>query len=190
MLGLTAALSVVLGVIAMQAWSSRSEEASPAAGSAASGSAPDATDWLSVVTELDTARAQALSAADPALLDRVYTASSAQRSADAAVVNDLAAKGLRVLDGTHQIASATLAPVPGLAATGPDPDAPSTALDGADRPENTMVRVAVVDAMPSYPIVDQAGSPVGQTAERSQERRILVLASTAQGYRIEAILAG
>jgi len=211
-LALTAALSVVLGVIAMQAWSSRSEEASPAAGSAASGSAPDTTDWLSVVTELDTARAQALSAADPALLDGVYTASSAQRSADAAVVTDLAAKGLRVRDGTHQIASATLLPVPVAAAdvagsdvarsdvagsdvagsdvAGPGSDAPSTALDGSDRPENATVRVAVVDALPSYPIVDQAGSPVGQTAARSEERRIMVLASTAQGYRIEAVLAG
>ena len=201
-LALTAALSVVLGVIAMQAWSSRSEDASPAAGSAASGSAPDTTDWLSVVTELDTARAQALSAADPALLDGVYTASSAQRSADAAVVTDLAAKGLRVRDGTHQIASATLLPVPVAAAdvagsdvarsdvAGPGSDAPSTALDGSDRPENATVRVAVVDALPSYPIVDQAGSPVGQTAARSEERRIMVLASTAQGYRIEAVLAG
>ena len=52
------------------------------------------------------------------------------------------------------------------------------------------MQVAVVDAMPAHPIVDTAGAPVGQTAARSQERRILVLASTAQGYRIESILAG
>jgi len=130
----------------------------------------DAADWLAVVTELDTARAHALSAADPALLDGVYTSSSAQRSADTAVVADLAAKGLRVQDGTHRIISAGIVP--------------------PDGSESTTVQVAVVDSMPARPIVDAAGEPVGQTAARSEERRILVLASTAQGYRIESILAG
>jgi hypothetical protein len=161
-------------VIVIQAWPSRPGEALPGESTSLAGPAggpgADGADWLAVVTQLDAARAQALSAADPALLDRVYTASSAQRAADVAVVGDLAAKGLRVRDATHQIISAGIVP--------------------PDGPGNAMVRVAVVDAMPSYPIVDTAGNAAGQTAARSTERRILVLASTAEGYRIESILAG
>ena len=172
-LGLAAALAVVVGAIVVQARSSLPDtswpdDSRPAAAGGDAGA--DAADWLAVVTELDTARAHALSAADPALLDGVYTSSSAQRSADTAVVADLAAKGLRVQDGTHRIISAGIVPP-----------------DGA---ESTTVQVAVVDSMPAHPIVDAAGEPVGQTAARSEERRILVLASTAQGYRIESILAG
>ncbi len=172
-LGLAAALAVVVGAIVVQARSSLpdrswADDARPAA--AGGGAGADAADWLALVTELDTARAHALSAADPALLDGVYTASSPQRSADTAVVADLAAKGLRVQDGTHRIISAGIVP----------PDGSGSAT----------VRVAVVDSMPAYPIVDAEGDPVGQTAARSEERRILVLASTAQGYRIESILAG
>ena len=205
-LGLAAALAVVLGVIGMQAWSSRPGESGPGesgpdasrsvAGSAGTGPVADAADWLAVVTELDTARAQALSAADPALLDRVYTASSAQRSADTAVVADLAAKGLRVRDGTHQIVSATIVPAvagtaaANLAATSPGTSTGTSTAEGPDDSGSSTVRVAVVDAMPPHSIVDTAGNPVGQTAARSTERRILELASTAQGYRIESILAG
>ena len=196
-LGLAAALAVVLGVIAMQARSSPAEslpaESVPAesvpADSAGAGSWADAADWLAVVTELDMARAQALSAADPALLDRVYTASSAQGAADTAVVTDLAAKGLRVQDGTHRIVSATIEAVAaGSIASSPPATGPAT--DSPAGAGISTVRVAVVDAMPAHLIVDTAGNPVGQTAARSEERRILVLESTTQGYRINSILAG
>ena len=196
-LGLAAALAVVLGVIAMQARSSPPAESPPAeslaADSAGAGSRADAADWLAVVTELDVARAQALSAADPALLDRVYTASSAQGAADTAVVTDLAAKGLRVQDGTHHIVSATVDAVAAGSvafsqpATGPGT---SPATDSPAGAGVSTVRVAVVDAMPAHLIVDTAGNPVGQTAARSEERRILVLESTTRGYRINSILAG
>src|SRR5664279_711087 len=197
-LGLAAALAVVLGVIAMQARSSPPAESLPAesvpaesvrADSAGAGSWADAADWLAVVTELDMARAQALSAADPALLDRVYTASSAQGAADTAVVTDLAAKGLRVQDGTHRIVSATIEAVAaGSIASSPPATGPAT--DSPAGAGTSTVRVAVVDAMPAHLIVDTAGNPVGQTAARSEERRILVLESTTQGYRINSILAG
>ena len=192
-LGLAAALAVVLGVIAMQARSSPPAESVPAesvpADSAGAGSWADAADWLAVVTELDMARAQALSAADPALLDRVYTASSAQGAADTAVVTDLAAKGLRVQDGTHRIVSATIEAVAaGSIASSPPATGPAT--DSPAGAGISTVRVAVVDAMPAHLIVDTAGNPVGQTAARSEERRILVLESTTQGYRINSILAG
>ncbi len=157
-----------------------------------------------VVTELDSARAQALSTADPAPLDRVYTTSAAQRAADAAVVADLAARGLRVRDGTHQIASATLIPaaVPvagtgnagtgtaGTGTAGADPPGAGAGPGVPDQPGGALLQVAVVDALPSYPIVDQAGSTVGRTVARPEERRILVLAPTGQGYRIDAILPG
>ena len=196
-LGLAAALAVVLGVIAMQARSSPPAESlaaeSLAAESAGAGSRADAADWLAVVTELDVARAQALSAADPALLDRVYTASSAQGAADTAVVTDLAAKGLRVQDGTHHIVSATVEAVTaGSVASSPPATGPGTspATDSPAGAGVSTVRVAVVDAMPAHLIVDTAGNPVGQTAARSEERRILVLESTTQGYRINSILAG
>jgi len=196
-LGLAAALAVVLGVIAMQARSSPPAESPPAeslaADSAGAGSRADAADWLAVVTELDVARAQALSAADPALLDRVYTASSAQGAADTAVVTDLAAKGLRVQDGTHHIVSATVEAVAaGSVASSPPATGPGTspATDSPAGAGVSTVRVAVVDAMPAHLIVDTAGNPVGQTAARSEERRILVLESTTRGYRINSILAG
>ena len=171
-LGLVAALAVVVGVIVVQARTSPPAESWPdeSQSAAADGGPASTADWLAVVTELDTARAHALAAADPGLLDAVYTASSAQRSADTAVVADLAAKGLRVQDGTHRIISAGIVPTDGSA--------------------SATVQVAVVDAMPAHPIVDMAGDPVGETAARSEERRILVLASTAKGYRIESILAG
>ena len=196
-LGLAAALAVVLGVIAMQARSSPPAESPPAeslaAESAGAGSRADAADWLAVVTELDVARAQALAAADPALLDRVYTASSAQGAADTAVVTDLSAKGLRVQDGTHHIVSATIEAVAaGSVASSPPATGPGTspATDSPAGAGVSKVRVAVVDAMPAHLIVDTAGNPVGQTAARSEERRILVLESTTQGYRINSILAG
>jgi len=185
-------LAVVLGVIAMQARSSPPAE-SLAAESAGAGSRADAADWLAVVTELDVARAQALAAADPALLDRVYTASSAQGAADTAVVTDLSAKGLRVQDGTHHIVSATIEAVAaGSVASSPPATGPGTspATDSPAGAGVSKVRVAVVDAMPAHLIVDTAGNPVGQTAARSEERRILVLESTTQGYRINSILAG
>ena len=201
-LGLAAALAVVLGVIAMQARSSPPAESPPAeslaaeslaAESAGAGSRADAADWLAVVAELDVARAQALAAADPALLDRVYTASSAQGAADTAVVTDLSAKGLRVQDGTHHIVSATIEAVAaGSVASSPPATGPGTspATDSPAGAGVSKVRVAVVDAMPAHLIVDTAGNPVGQTAARSEERRILVLESTTQGYRINSILAG
>jgi hypothetical protein len=105
------------------------------------------------------------------------------------VVTDLAAKGLRVQDGTHHIVSATIEAVAaGSVASSPQASGPAT--DSPAGAGISTVRVAVVDAMPAHLIVDTAGNPVGQTAARSEERRILVLESTTQGYRINSILAG
>jgi len=200
---LLAALVVAVGAIARQAWSA-DPDGLPLTATAPIPGSTNAADWLTVVTELDTARAAALSNADPSLLDQVYTSSAAPRAADTAVIADLAAKGLRVRDGTHQIAGVTLIRTAGSGtggsaiagsgtarpATASGPSGTGAVAGGPDGPGSAMVQVEVVDALPSYPIVDQAGSTVGRTAARPQERRVLVLASTGQGYRIDAIRSG
>jgi eukaryotic-like serine/threonine-protein kinase len=126
-------------------------------------SAPPAVDWAATVRRLDVARAKALIARDPALLDAVYTKDSAARAADAKVISSLVSGGVRVSGAQHVVSTAR--------AVGSAP-----------------VRVDVRDSLPSYSIVDTAGSVVGRTRGRSIASRILVLVSTAGGYRISEVL--
>ena len=126
------------------------------------------TDWAQVVADLDRARGQALAQGDPLLLGQVYLPDSAAAAADAAMVGGLADRGLRVVDGRHEIVSVEVI----------DADA----ADGA--------RVAVVDTLDARPVVDGSGRQVGATAARGEQRRILVLAATDAGYRISAIDPG
>ena len=52
------------------------------------------------------------------------------------------------------------------------------------------VRLAVVDTLPAHPIVDVGGQQVGVTQARAEQRRVLVLVRTEQGYRIIGVEPG
>ncbi|HEY5880523.1 MAG TPA: protein kinase [Nakamurella sp.] len=138
----------------------------PAPESAESGTGTG-TDWSQVVAELDIARSRALASADPALLDEVYLPGSAAATADAAVIDDLADKGWRVLDGRHHVISVQVLEQSSGGAT-----------------------VAVVDTLAARAVVDGAGQQVAATVARGEQRRVLVLDATDAGYRISAIGPG
>ncbi len=194
--GIALLVGLLVTVIAVQIglWWTGWEEPTPSAavGSAAAVAAPDSSldpavaaepvgndSWSDVVVGLDAARGRALDAANPALLADVYLDStSAAGAADASVVAQLAANGLRVVDGVHQIVSVTV--------DGADPTAGATSVGTAA----DSVRLAVVDTLPAHPIVDAAGRQVGLTAARAEQRRILVLHLTPGGYRISGVEAG
>jgi len=93
--------------------------------------------------------------------------------ADAQIIARLADQGLRVVDGRHQIVS--VAPL--------DPATP-----GTDDPPT--VRLAIVDVLPTHPVVDAAGRQVGTTPGRAEQRRVLVLSATDDGYRISGVEPG
>jgi hypothetical protein len=132
------------------------------------------TDWVAVVQELDSARGRALAAADPALLSDVYGGATPASQADADTIRQLADQRLRVVDCVHQIVSVTVEEPP----------------QGNGTPPDGTVRVAVVDTLPAHPIVDADGAQVGVSAARAEQRRILVLSRTAQGYRIIGVEPG
>lgn len=214
--GLILLTGVLVTLVALQVsmwWDDRS--ASPA-GSAISGSAGvpgESTDWTAVVQDLDAARGRALAAADPMLLAAVYGAGTPELQADMHTIQQLADQGLRVVDGVHQLVSVTvvnsgpsdsaptdsppsdsLTTLQTLVTTdvpGPTPavalptSGASTAAAGSDA-----VRLAVVDTLPAHPIVDVGGQQVGVTQARAEERRVLVLAQTEQGYRIIGVEPG
>ena len=119
-------------------------------------------DWTAIVRQLDRARAKALVARDPSLLAVVYTADSAARSADVRVIATLVSAGLRVSGAQHLVRDAH-------------------AAGGAS------ILVTVHDSLPSYSIMNGAGSVVGTTAARPSASRVLVLERTASGYRISAV---
>jgi len=145
-----------------------------------------APNWPDVVAELDAARARALAAADPDLLDQVYDdRTSPPATADAATIDQLAQRGWRVLDGVHEIISVTS---DGSAGVGAEPSTAARVTD--DDARAGPVRLAVVDILPARSIVDTAGVEVGVTQARAEQRRILVVGLTAAGYRILAVEAG
>jgi hypothetical protein len=129
-------------------------------------------DWRDVIVDLDAARGRALAAADPALLADVYVQESPAAVADQQTIARLADQGLHVLDGRHEIVSAT--PV-------------DAAVDAPNAPS---VRLTVVDLLPTHPVVDAAGQQVGVTAGRSERSRVLVLTATDAGYRISEVGSG
>jgi len=121
-----------------------------------------ARDWTAIVRLLDSTRARALIARDPAILDAVYTPDSAARSTDAGTIANLQAAGLRVSGAQHLVRTARV-------------------LGGGP------IRLVVEDSLPSYSVIDAAGKVVGRTAARSTASRVLVLVRTADGYRINAV---
>jgi hypothetical protein len=131
-----------------------------------------------VVRDLDSARGRALAAADPGLLSDVYGDATEAAQADAETIRQLAYQGLRVVDGVHQIVSVT------VDVTADDP------APGEVTPPSGTVRLAVLDTLPAHAIIDASGAQVGVTAARAEQRRILVVSATAQGYRIVGVEAG
>jgi serine/threonine protein kinase len=121
-------------------------------------------DWLAVVRELDTQRAAALATADVARLDQVYTADATAKDVDARTIAALREHGLRVNNPAHIVVSAHRVAAPGTAVT-----------------------VEVVDELPAYPVLDEAGRVVGTTPARASGRRLIDLVKTDGGYRISSI---
>lgn len=120
------------------------------------------TGWKDTISALDSARARALVARDPSLLDAVYTLDSAARSADAAMIARLLSDGLRVSGARHMVRTATQ-------------------LGGSP------VRIAVNDSLPSYSVLDGSGKVVGRTQPRAVATRVLILVPTPGGYRISKV---
>ncbi len=121
-----------------------------------------AADWVTTIRALDDARSRALVARDPALLDAVYTTSSASRTADALTIRALLSDGLRVSGAEHVVQQ--VRPLGG-------------------RP----MRLVVSDSMPAYDVVDSTGAVVGRTPARAVSSRIVELTATASGFRISKV---
>jgi hypothetical protein len=175
-------LAVVIAVQIGLWWTGRDQPGAAPGQAVASNPAGEETDdeWLQVVTALDAARGRALETVDAAVLAQVYLPQSAPALADTRTIEDLAERGWAIRDGVHRITSVTLAPAG---------SAPADAAAGSlatDQP----VRLLVVGSLPARPIVDGAGNEVGQTAARGEQRRILSLVPTLQGYRISAVEPG
>src|SRR4029077_20459156 len=102
------------------------------------------------------------------LADVYLDTASAAGAAGAAIVTQLGRRGLRGGGGVAQIISVTPAGAP----------APDAASGNGD------VRLAVVDTLPSHPVIDAGGRQVGLTAARAEQRRVLVVRLTGSGYRI------
>jgi hypothetical protein len=179
--GIALLVGLLITVVAVQVsawWSGRDQPGIEAE------AAPN---WPDVVAELDAARARALASADPELLDEVYQdRNSPSAAADAATIDQLAQRGWRVVDGVHEIISVTRDE---SATGGPEPSAAAAQVTGDDARAGP-VRLAVVDVLPARSIVDTAGVQVGVTQARAEQRRVLVVGSTAAGYRILAVEAG
>ncbi|TKV61140.1 hypothetical protein FDO65_05775 [Nakamurella flava] len=126
-------------------------------------------DWLDVVRSLDQRRAQALSSADPAPLDAVYVAGP-PLEADRALVADLRRRGLHIDGGTHVISAARVS-------------------SGDTTPSNPgdEISVEVEQSLPSYPVVDGSGQPVGHTPAVDPTRSVLVLRAVAGGFAIVSV---
>lgn len=171
-IALLVGLLITLVVVQVCAWvSGRDQPVGPVA------SAPN---WPDVVAQLDAARAAALAAADPAMLDEVYEdRQSPSFTADASTIEQLAQHGWRVIDGVHEIHSVSVETAdPGAGIGSPDP------------PSDEPVRLAVVDVLPPRVIVDGSDQQVGLTPARAEQRRILVVGRTDAGYRILAVEPG
>jgi hypothetical protein len=173
--GIGLLVGLLITVVALQVglwWSGWDNPAGPAA-SLSGGSSTDAgsPNWLDLVVALDAARGRALAEADPELLADVYVQASPAAEADSQLIARLADQGLRVVDGRHEIVSVS----PVDPAAGPDPPT---------------VRLAIVDVLPTHPVVDVAGQQVGSTPGRAEQRRVLVLNATDDGYRISGVEPG
>jgi len=186
-IALLSGLLIALVAVQLAGWWSGwdSPQAAPGAPRPDAAAQVEAPDWPAVVAGLDAARGAAFAAADPALLAEVYLDGSAARQSDAVAVGRLAAQGWRVQGGVHEISSVTV--------DGESDPAGGTVTGGgaADHgAEGGLVRLAVVDSLPSHPIVDADGRQVGVTPARAEQRRILVVTRAAAGYRISDVAPG
>ena len=212
--GLILLTGVLVTLVALQVsmwWDDGSEPAGSAI-SGAVGVTGATTDWAAVVQDLDSARGRALAAADPTLLAAVYGEGTPELQADTQTIQQLADQGVRVVDGVHQLVSVTVvnsaptdsAPTPQTSVTtdlpGSSQAVPGPTRSGSMSGSMSMtasaptgsetVRLAVVDTLPAHPIVDVGGQQVGVTQARAEQRRVLVLVRTEQGYRIIGVEPG
>ena len=118
-----------------------------------------------MVSALDSQRARALVTRDPALLTGVYAGDSPALATDRSTIRRLADRGWRVADARHRVRSARR-----LAATRPG-----------------IVRIRVVDELPSYPVTDATGTTVGSTPPRAAAASVLELVRIGEGYRIRTV---
>jgi hypothetical protein len=139
----------------------------PSDARAASSAPPAAVDWKGVVTALDAARATALTARDPALLDEVYTAGAGARAVDVRRIAAMRDAGYHVTAAGHRVGDVTL----------------------VHRGADGTVTVRVTEAMPAYPVLDDDGATVGST-QAGHSVVTMDLRSTPAGFRIAAIDPG
>jgi len=128
--------------------------------------AAETVDWATVVRELDARRAAAFAAADPALLQDVYTVTAPGLVEDAVRIRALADGGLHVEGLVHTVSAVERLPAA-------DPHAAP--------------RLAVTDALPAATVVDDAGTAVGTTDPVGDTRRVVTLATEGGGYRIASV---
>ncbi|WP_448623971.1 protein kinase domain-containing protein [Geodermatophilus sp. URMC 64] len=131
----------------------------------AAGAPADPAGWQPVLAELYGRRAEAFATASPGPLDDVYTEDSAQRAADVAFVEELAAAGQVLRGFAPSVLRVT-----------------AVTLDG-DRAE-----VELVDAWPGYDVVPAgtADGPAVRSAPGRPEAPVrMVLRRTDDGWRIE-----
>ncbi len=124
--------------------------------------------WLDVIGRLDAARAAALIARDASLLRRVYTADAEARTADALRIAAMTDAGYHVTDAGHRLQSATLV---------------GRAADGR-------ATIQVVQTLPSYPVLNDAGTVIGRTASVGPSRLTMQLDPTGDGFRISRVERG
>jgi eukaryotic-like serine/threonine-protein kinase len=173
-----AAVVFVLSVVRVHPGGGGSEAAQAAAGSPTVGARPTpassdrplsadpstAAAWVSVVGGLETKRAQAFAAADPALLAEVYVPQAAGYRLDRSIIRSLRSRGLRARGF-----SATVERV---------------------RPERVTAgsaRLRVTDRLGAYTLVDESGRVAGRGAARSERVFTLVLARSPNGWRVARI---
>lgn len=143
--------------------------ASPTAEDAAAPPTGSPVDWLVVLRGLERARAEAVSTADPALLAGVYTPDASARRADEELIERMRAGGLRVEGGAHEISEV-------IVLSPPSADAPAL--------------LRVVASLAPYAVRDQSGRVVGETTAAARASRVVSVANTTDGFRIERIEPG
>jgi hypothetical protein len=135
-----------------------------AGGAVVRGQRAPATDWQEVVVALDAARARAFTAADARLLAEVYVAGSPAAVADQARLAALGKLGRRASGVQHEVDEVTAVQV------------------SAERAE-----LRVSEQLQAHQVTEADGRVVARIPPGERRTDLLVLAQTAEGWRIAAV---
>jgi hypothetical protein len=120
--------------------------------------------WRSIVGSLDSARADAFAAGDPAALAAVYAPGSPLLAADRDAIGRLGAAGQRARGVRHRIRS--------LAVVSHDAH---------------VVVLRVVDELAAYEVVDAGGRVVSRTTPRGAASFVVRIVNTPAGWRLQDV---